>query len=597
MGEPNQEQIEAMSDSAETGAEGSTYSKDYWDNAFEQIGRRPMVKLAMVVLALLYAAAIYAPLIANDRPYYLEAVDYKSYGRAQKTLYAGAATLRGVVKKGEQKFLESLPDEAKVRTYEEAIDAEFGSLSRNLDTMRGSLDASEHVRLNEFETQLEELVRLAKVGQEEPALELAGTLRTEAKALRTDYKAIDPSDPDAGGKVLVAGSSWPLFESTTTLECFFYVLWFFLLAWPFWNAFVNKVILKRDREKIRKWRRKKLVGVLGITVLSSVLWSLTVGGEMTFAAADYKEQLTESELVATSVVWPLVSMGFAESHMAERFRHPTWYAESEINEEGFYVRGARSILTDSTTGMANQAKPVKIRISEPPLNDSFRHPLGTDSIGRDLLVRLLYGGRISLAVGILSTILLVFFGVVMGALAGYFGGWVDILISRIIEIFQSIPAFFLILTAVTMIPDDKIHPIFAIVFFIAIVRWTGVARLVRAEFFRLKEQEFVIAAQALGLKNGRIIFGHVLPNALGPVLVAAAFSVAAGILTESAISFLGLGIKLPIPSWGSLLSDAKGAPEYWWINIFPGVLIFLTVFCYNIVGEGVRDALDPRRRV
>ncbi|MEM7517663.1 MAG: ABC transporter permease subunit, partial [Planctomycetota bacterium] len=255
----------------------------------------------------------------------------------------------------------------------------------------------------------------------------------------------------------------------------------------------------------------------------------------------------------------------------------------------------RAALECAHTGWG--VTPVEVRSGEPTLNDFWRHPLGTDPIGRDLLSRLLYGARISLAVGILSTVLLVFFGVVIGSIAGYFGGWVDMVISRIIEIFQSIPAFFLILTAVTMIPDDKIHPIFAIVFFIAIVRWTGVARLVRAEFFKLKEQEFVIAAQALGFSNSRVIFKHVLPNALGPVLVAAAFSVAAGILTESAISFLGLGIKLPIPSWGSILNEAKGSAEYWWINLFPGLLIFLTVFCYNVVGEGVRDALDPRRKL
>ena len=197
----------------------------------------------------------------------------------------------------------------------------------------------------------------------------------------------------------------------------------------------------------------------------------------------------------------------------------------------------------------------------------------------------------------MSTALLVVIGVVVGSIAGYFGGRTDIAISRIIEVVQSFPAFFLILTAVAMIPEDKLHPIFAITFFIAIVRWTGVARLVRGEFLRLKEQDFVMASRALGFSSGRVIFKHVLPNALGPVLVAAAFSVAAGILTESAISFLGLGIQLPIPSWGSILNEARGQVEYWWVQIFPGVLIFLTVFCYNVVGEGVRDALDPRRKV
>jgi peptide/nickel transport system permease protein len=332
-------------------------------------------------------------------------------------------------------------------------------------------------------------------------------------------------------------------------------------------------------------------------VLAAVVWMMTVGGHTTFESADYKLRIMGNETVVRDVVWPPLAMGFAETNGSESFRPPTWSAKAEIDEEGFYVKGARSVRVDEQSGVAQTAKPVEIRPAEPERNATFRHLVGTDSNGRDIMARILHGGRISLAVGILSTVLLVFLGVVIGATAGYFGGWVDILISRLIEIFQSIPAFFLILTAVTMIPDDAIHPIFAIVFFIAVVRWTGVARLVRAEFFKLKEQEFTVAARALGFSNTRVIFVHILPNAMGPVLVAAAFSVAAGILTESAISFLGLGVKEPIPSWGALLSEARGSTEYWWINIFPGLLIFMTVFCYNIVGEGVRDALDPRRKV
>ena len=267
-----------------------------------------------------------------------------------------------------------------------------------------------------------------------------------------------------------------------------------------------------------------------------------------------------------------------------------------INDQGHYVAGPRAPEPDSF-GILPPGQPVNILYSEPPLNAPTRFLLGTDNIGRDLFVRILYGGRISLMVGIVSTVLLVLIGVVMGAVAGYFGGVIDMLISRLIEVFQSIPAFFIILTAVSIIPEDKMPPIFAIVVVIALVRWTGVARLVRAEFLRLKEQEFVVAAQALGLSNKRVIFRHILPNALGPVLVAAAFSIAAGILTESAVSFLGFGVKVPIPSWGSLLSEARGVSEYWWLQIFPGLLIFITVFSYNIVGEGVRDALDPRRKV
>jgi len=167
---------------------------------------------------------------------------------------------------------------------------------------------------------------------------------------------------------------------------------------------------------------------------------------------------------------------------------------------------------------------------------------------------------------------------------------------RLIEILQSIPALFLILFAMAFIDPDVVPPIIAIVVVIALIRWTGVARLVRGEFLRLREQEFVLAAQALGFSSRRTIFRHVLPNAMSPVLVSAAFSVAAGILTESVISYLGFGIQHPGASWGSLVNESKSA-EHWWVQVFPGILIFITVTCYNLVGDAIRDALDPKMKV
>ncbi|MEZ5980294.1 MAG: ABC transporter permease [Planctomycetota bacterium] len=201
-----------------------------------------------------------------------------------------------------------------------------------------------------------------------------------------------------------------------------------------------------------------------------------------------------------------------------------------------------------------------------------------------------------MAVGIVSAALLTFIGIVMGSIAGYFGGRVDTAIMRLIEILQSIPAFFLILATMAFIDPKVVPPIIAIVVVIALVRWTGAARLVRGEFMRLREQEYVVAARALGFSDLRTIFLHVLPNAMSPVLVNAAFSVAAGILTESAISYLGFGMRHPEASWGSLVNASRSA-EHWWVQVFPGVLIFLTVTCYNLVGDAVRDALDPKMKV
>jgi peptide/nickel transport system permease protein len=248
------------------------------------------------------------------------------------------------------------------------------------------------------------------------------------------------------------------------------------------------------------------------------------------------------------------------------------------------------------TGYEAPAVPVEVRPGEPSVNHSLRRIAGTDELGRDFFTRILWGGRVSLMVGILSAVLLTLLGVVVGSIAGYFGGWVDIAIMRLIEIIQSLPAFFLILMAMAFTDPKVVPPIVAIVVVIALIRWTGTARLVRGEFLRLREQEFVLASQALGFSDARTIFRHVLPNALSPVLVSAAFAVAAGILTESAISFLGFGTRPPDASWGALVNESKN-PEFWWIQVFPGVLIFITVTCYNLVGEAIRDALDPKMKL
>jgi peptide/nickel transport system permease protein len=218
---------------------------------------------------------------------------------------------------------------------------------------------------------------------------------------------------------------------------------------------------------------------------------------------------------------------------------------------------------------------------------------GTDSLGRDLAARMLWGGRVSLSVGLLSAALLTFIGALVGALAGYFGGWVDFVVLRLIEVLQSIPAFFLVLLAMAFTDPRVVPPVIAIVVAIACVRWTGAARLVRGEFLRLREREFVLAARALGFSDGRLILRHLLPNALGPLIVHAAFAVAVGILIESAISFLGFGIRYPEASWGTLINESRN-PAHWWIQLFPGLLIFLTVTSYNLVGDALRDALDPK---
>ncbi|MCK4947990.1 MAG: ABC transporter permease [Candidatus Aureabacteria bacterium] len=220
---------------------------------------------------------------------------------------------------------------------------------------------------------------------------------------------------------------------------------------------------------------------------------------------------------------------------------------------------------------------------------SVKHFFGTDDRGRDVASRLVYGARISLSIGFVAVSIYVFIGLVLGSVAGYFGRKVDIVISRLIEIMICFPTFFLIITIIAYLPSS----IYNIMIVIGITGWTGVARLIRGEIFKIKNIDYVYSARALGVSADRIIFKHILPNAIGPVLVSATFGIAGAILVESSLSFLGFGVQPPTPSWGEILFQAK---QYlsWWLVIFPGLAIFITITSFNLVGEGLRDAIDPK---
>ena len=238
-------------------------------------------------------------------------------------------------------------------------------------------------------------------------------------------------------------------------------------------------------------------------------------------------------------------------------------------------------------------RPDEIDLSErlqPPSRD---HVLGTDDLGRDILARLVHGARVSLAVGLFATLIALVVGSTFGALAGYYGGATDWVVSRIIETVLCFPFLFLVLGIVALFKPS----IWTIMIALGLTSWTSEARYVRGEFLRIREVEYAQAARASGARDGRIIFRHLLPNALAPVLVSASFGVAVAILTESALSFLGLGVPLPMSSWGSMLSKAYEHIGYaWWLVLFPGLAIFTTVAAFNIVGERFREALDPRSR-
>ena len=235
--------------------------------------------------------------------------------------------------------------------------------------------------------------------------------------------------------------------------------------------------------------------------------------------------------------------------------------------------------------------PNTIDLSSRLLPPGNGHYLGTDDLGRDVLSRMIHGARVSLTVGFFATIIAVLVGSFLGAMAGYYGGAADWIVSRVIEVVLCFPFLFLLLGIVALFRPSMLTIMIAL----GLTSWTNEARYVRGEFLRIRDIEFAQAARASGARDARIIFRHLLPNALAPMLVSASFGVASAILTESALSFLGLGVPLPTASWGSILSTAHEHIEYaWWLVLFPGLAIFTTVAAFNIVGERVREALDPR---
>ena len=224
------------------------------------------------------------------------------------------------------------------------------------------------------------------------------------------------------------------------------------------------------------------------------------------------------------------------------------------------------------------------------------HILGTDELGRDVFTRLLYGGRVSLGVALCATVIQLAIGVSLGCISGFYGKWVDNIIMRIVDIVMCFPFFVIAITIASLFGAS----VWNVILIIGLLQWTGVARIVRAQILSLKQSEFIEAARAMGLSSLEIIRKHIIPNVLSPIIVNATLNVATGILMEAGISFLGLGVKQPQPSWGNMLSAAQSMRviQYeWWLWIPAGLLVFLSVLSINFVGDGLRDALDPKMKI
>jgi peptide/nickel transport system permease protein len=513
-----------------------------WSLIGREFRKRRTAVFCYLVIVLLAAVSIFAPFLANDRPIAYRGWNANEYSEARK---AAAALIGQLVKP---------PAAADGKPLEFDAAAAQASVRTRLAEMRQAVAAEQAESI----TALEQRFDFAAAANDTTEL---GLLQSEVAALTA--------------RKMQFATRWryPVFAALSGLDIGSMAAALLFLTAPLW------------RWGLRMWlgqfhpaiNRCTTIALVGIPLTLGFVWWLTVPqqndltqykrGQLTSAEA---ADLARAPVVYDAVLWPFIPYGLDENDLDAKKVPPPWWH--------------------------NQDRARHFDDAEPAHNGLATHPahwLGTDNLGRDLACRMIWGGRVSLAVGVVAVAIYVAIGVIVGAVAGYFRGWVDMVISRLIEVMICFPSFFLILAIVAFVGPSM----WVIMVVIGITSWTGVARLVRAEFLRLSGQEFVLAGRVLGYSPLRLIFRHVLPNAMAPVLVAATFGIAGAILTESALSFLGLGITIPKPSWGGILSDGRDAIfSAGWIIFLPGLAIFVTITCYNLVGEAFRDAADPRLR-
>jgi len=510
-----------------------TTDQSQWALIWRQFRKRRLAVACAFVILCLISVSIFAPFLANDRPLYYRGSNRFEYREAVRTCREILSRLaeEGTAKQTPKNRRDLLKSlELQGRLMEHALTPELG------------------VRMRAF---TEEALVAAT------ASDGSAKLRELRKRLQSEF----------GGREipLASRASWPILASLGGVEIGFMAWNLVLLTAPLWSGLLRRLV---PAEQVTL--RHRLAG--GVWVLAPLLcglaWWWVIPSRID--RTDYKagvfaadEQAATALVVYEGVIWPPVPYGLDENDISQKEAKPAWFAPA-------------------TTESSNATSPW-----------NGPHWLGTDNLGRDILCRMIWGGRVSLSVGIVAVSIYVSIGIIVGAIAGYFRGVCDLVISRIIEVVICFPAFFLILTIVAFVGPN----VFNIMVVIGLTGWTGIARLIRGEFLRLVDQEFVLAGRALGYSPARLIFKHVLPNAIAPVLVSATFGVAGAILTESSLSFLGMGISVPTPSWGGMLTTGRDAIfRAPWLIWYPGLAIFVTISCYNLVGEALRDASDPRLR-
>lgn len=543
---------------------------------------RPGVAFAWSVLALVISSAVFAPFLASARPYTLLAVDRGAYETC-------LAELEPLLRNWNARLLDAAAARQAMRDddpqsvhlaweAQTALLREVRAVELRLSTLRrhASPEREAQVPLDALELRLRGWTGKVHAGELDdlgPAADLAAS----AAALRESHR---PRDGSGAGMRLRQQRTFPLLADLSFGE------WLAALGW------IATIVLFVRHARARAW----LAGG-ALSVLLAVLCSAVFRAPSGLSTREVKLGVATGAIELASAWYPPIPFGRDETRMTEAARPPTWKSASELDERGRYVRGPRAARASGE--LEPTVLPVLVLPAEPALNSPVRHLLGTDSLGRDVLARLLWGGRASLAVGLLSACGVLLIGVLVGALAGFLRGMFDAAASALIAMLQSFPPFFLIVTAAAIgaerAASARIEPLVWVTLVIVAVGWTGIARLVRAEALRVRELDYVKAVRALGYSETRIFFRHVLPNVLTPALAAAAFVAISAMLAESSVSFLGFGVRLPDPSWGALLQEAR-ASSLGWLVAAPGLLILVTCLALAWLGDAARDALDPRER-
>lgn len=525
-----------------TSVAAGSQRESQWALIWREFRKRRLAVACLGVIVFLMSVSILAPFLAHDRPLFYRGINRFEFKESLRTIRELLSRFSDPKMAG---------DEAR-QEIQRALKLHAGLIDR-------ALPPDLATRWQNLMSEVQEAVSQSAGGDQK--------LQQIRRTIQTEFARRDIT--------LVSVSQYPVLASLTWLDVLF--MTGLLVAALAWGLFTLSRWRRRPAFPYGSARTALLAGLL-LPVLCAAGWWWLVPYRVD--RTNYKAAVLASDPRASSAdvvmeqaLWPLIPYGIDEDDLANKQAPPAWSRSEKGSEKE----------TDATESPAPRTYPAW----------TAPHWLGTDTLGRDVLCRMIWGGRVSLSVGIVSVVIYVAIGIVVGAIAGYFRGIWDLIISRIIEVVICFPAFFLILTIVAFVGPSILN----IMIVIGLTGWTGIARLVRSEFLRLVDQEFVLAGRALGYSPLRLIFRHILPNAMAPVTVSATFGIAGAILTESALSFLGLGITPPASSWGEMLSSGRNvifiAP---WLIWYPGLAIFVTISCYNLIGEALRDASDPRLR-